>query len=240
MSASSDRAIDASVKRRAAHVAAALALGGVAVATLSAACGSNGDVTTATGDSGSAFGADDGSTPSDDAGIVIIDAYAPDDARWDDSAAALTFDSGAPTCGFPTVCPQTRGIGTISGDTSPANNTVTTTGSTSEWISVRVTENNNSGFGHAMSITAKLTSAAATNYDLFVYVNDGSAKAECTKVAGLSSDPGSTDTASAKWGEGSVANGKVDDATVTIRVQHITGPCDTIDPWKLEVTGNTQ
>ncbi len=226
------------MKRRGPHVAAAFGLLAVAAATLSAACGNNGDATTASDDAGVGTTQVDGSVPSDDGGFVIIDAGLSYDAAWDDSSAQMVFDSGMPTCGFPVTCPQTRGIGTLSGDSSSPG--VATTGSTSEWITVRVTENNNSAIGHGMSITAKLTSTAGTNYDMFVYVNDGSAKAECTKVAGQSSDPGSIDTASASWGEGSVANGKVDDATVTIRVQHITGQCDTIDPWKLEISGNTQ
>lgn len=217
-----------------------LALVGLGLTAL-IACGNGNDATTTgSGDSGASTQQDDGSAPNDDGGVVFLDAYAPDDAKWDDSAAAMAFDSGAPMCGFSTVCPQTRGIGTISGDTSPANNTVTTTGSTSEWISVRVTENDNSAIGRALSITAKLTSSAGTNYDMFLYVNDGSAKAECTNVAAQSSDPGAIDSASTSWGEGSFGNNKDDSATVTIRVQHIAGPCDTIDPWKLEVTGNTK
>jgi len=206
------------------------------------ACGSNGDATTVTGVGGdSEGGQDDGSTQNDDAGIVILDAGVPSyDASWDDSSAQMVFDSGMPACGYPVTCPQTRGIGTLSGDTSPNPNTLTASGNTSEWISVRVTENDNSGFGRKLSITAKLTASPGTSYSMYLYVNDGSAKAECTKVAAQSTDPGSTNTASTSWGEGSVANGKVDDATITIRIQHTNGPCDSIDPWKLEVTGNTQ
>ena len=215
--------------------------GVVALLCAVAACESGGDATTTDGDSGIGITQqEDGYTRSDDAGIVILDTGLSYDAKWDDSSAQMIYDSGMPTCGYPVTCPQTRGLGTISGDTSPANNTVTTTGSTSEWISVRVTENDNSPIGRALSVTAKLTASPGTSYSLYLYVNDGSAKAECTKVAASSTDPGSVNTASTSWGEGAVANGKIDDATVTIRIQHVSGQCDSIDPWKLEVTGNTK
>jgi hypothetical protein len=225
-------------------------LSAVAAVTVVAlvACESGGDATTASLDSGTGTTGVDSSTGSDtDSGAVenIPDAGPLSyDAAWDDSSAAMVFDSGASSCGFPSACPQTRGLtgtGAISGDTSPANNTVSTTGTTSEWITVRVSEDyNNAVLGRALSITAKLTSAAGTDYDLFVYTNDGSAKAECTKVAAQSSDPGAVDTVSTSWGEGAVPNGKDDSLTVTIRVQHISGPCDALDPWKLEVTGHTK
>jgi hypothetical protein len=197
------------------------------------------------------FGSDEGKAVAPDAGAaapkpdpgveVTKDAGAPSHdagAEAEDAAG----DASALSCDFPTTCPTTRGIGTVSGDTDGdgGGNSVATTGTGSEWLSVRVTEDDSSLIGRALSLTASLTPAPGTEYEVYLYVNDGSAKAECTNVAEQAMLNGTSGAVSTSWGEGTFANDKDDSATITVRVQHVSGPCGSNAAWSLDLKGHTQ
>jgi hypothetical protein len=119
------------------------------------------------------------------------------------------------------------------------SDTLQVTGATSEWLRVRVMEANESMIGQKLKLTATLQPANQTNFDLFVFVKEGSDAVECTIVSGSSMKTLSqTDTVSISWGEGAVANGDDDHRWVSIEVRHASGTCDTTKPWTLTVKGN--
>jgi hypothetical protein len=181
--------------------------------------------------------------PDPDAGAPEPDAATPpSDTGAPTDAPPAEAEAGGSACDYPVQCPQTRGVGEVSGDTAGdgGGNAVHATGQGSEWLSVRVTEDDSNPIGRALSLTASLTTAPGTDYDIYLYVNDGSAKAECTNVAGHASVAGTTQIVTTSWGEGTVSNGKIDSATVTVRLQHVSGPCDASGAWTLDLTGNTQ
>jgi hypothetical protein len=115
------------------------------------------------------------------------------------------------------------------------------TGTTSEWLKVRVTETNTGPLGRKLTLTAKLTPPQARNFDLFLFVNPNTdVDPECNWVAASSTSGGisQTETASAVWGEDTFANGTYDHRWVTIEVRHVSGMCEAGAPWTLEVRGN--
>jgi hypothetical protein len=211
-------------------VVAAVALGAALVA-----CGT--DTDTAANPVVVDSGAADTGTP-DTGSSEIADSGAPD-AYTTVDAANIYDDAGAgDTCAYPTKCPQTRGVGPvdgISGDTGSPS--ASTTGTSSEWLTIRVNENDTSPKGKKLSLKATLTSAPGSVFDLYLYKNDGTAAAECTTVLGQAMDPSGNQTVQISWGEGAVSNGNYDSATVTIRVQHVSGPCDA-GAWSLKLEGN--
>ena len=87
-------------------------------------------------------------------------------------------------------------------------------------------------------MTASLTSPPGTNFDLFVYV-PGSDTRECSAVSNSSTNTGSSDSTTAKFGEsGLFSNGSDDDRTITVEVRHISGTCDPSAKWTLNIAGN--
>ncbi len=186
---------------------------------------------------GTATEADSGKVPtatptaSTDAGqIVIVDSgVEPKDAGAGDSGAP------PPSCKATNTCMVATTLAAVSGDTGSTIRNAT--GEKSEWLVVRITEDDNSVIGAKLRAKVELTSTPSSNYDLFVYV-PGSDKRECTSVTKSSTSTGTTDTVSVDWGEGSVANGGDDSRPITIEVRHVSGLCDASHKWTLKVTGN--
>jgi hypothetical protein len=88
-------------------------------------------------------------------------------------------------------------------------------------------------------LSATLSSAPGSNFDVYLYRNGGGmTPVECTNVAGQSMLTSGDDVVSVKWGEGSIPNGSSDNALITVRVQHVSGPCDSAHDWKLTLVGN--
>ena len=87
----------------------------------------------------------------------------------------------------------------ISGDTgSPTSRT---TGTTSQWLKIRVSENDSGVFGAKLKVRLTLTSPSSANFDMRVYVpNDGSSQ-KCTGADRQTSSTVGPDVASVEWGE---------------------------------------
>jgi len=163
-----------------------------------------------------------------DAPAVAIDGKPAPDARPPDAADACA--SGA-------TCAGAMNLGSISGDTGSQK--VTANGYQAGWFSVRVTEDDSSVFGTKLSMTARLTSPAASNYDVFVYFNSGNDSIECTNASASGTTTGTLDSARIEWGEGTVSNGDDDGRTVSVEVRPISGGCSSAAPWSLELQGDT-
>lgn len=141
------------------------------------------------------------------------------------------------TCASPNTCPAATDLGSVSGDTGA--DTRTFQGSGSQWLTVRVAENDGSLFGVELQVRVDLQSPPGTNFDLFVYRAGGEAGQECSAVTTSSASTGGFDTASMHWGETSFANGSNDDRTVTLEVRHVSGTCAAAAKWTLNVYGDT-
>ncbi len=173
----------------------------------------------------------------------------PDDTEDTDSGASNgNADAGADSgvkpdpgnnggsCSAPNSCASNVNLGSVSGDTGA--DVKTTQGHTSQWFTVRVTENETGPAGVSLWLTATLTSPPGTNYDLYVYV-PGSDTLECSAVTQQSTSSATTDVAKVEFGEsGLFANGSSDDRTVTVEVRHVSGTCDPANKWTLKLEGN--
>jgi hypothetical protein len=140
-------------------------------------------------------------------------------------------------CTSSATCQTATDEGSISGDTG--SGTVAGSGFQSAWLKVRVTENDSSVIGDALSVTATLTSPASSPFDVFLYVNSGSDVIECTTPTGTAMRNGNTETLRISWGEGSIANGSDDSRTVSIEVRPTATTCSPSAQWQLVVQGDT-
>jgi hypothetical protein len=140
------------------------------------------------------------------------------------------------SCAAPNTCMGATDLGMVSGDTGADVKSATGTGS--KWFTVRVTEDDSGLTGVKLWMKATLSSPAAANYDLYVYV-PGSDTRECSAVSKSSTLSSTTDTAGVEFGEGGTfSNGSSDDRTVTVEVRHVSGPCSASDQWALTINGN--
>lgn len=146
-------------------------------------------------------------------------------------------DAAVEVCASSATCLASMDLGAVSGDTGSAM--VMASGYQAAWFHVRVTEDDNGVSGVKLKITTRLMSPAASNYDVFVYVNTGSDVIECGTPSGTATTTGTTDQLKINWGEGSVANGANDGRSVSIEVRPVSGPCSKAQPWQLVVLGNT-
>ncbi len=167
------------------------------------------------------------------------DAGAADGSKQVDAAAidGAMIDGTSSVCATAATCQTAIDLGSVSGDTGAVMRAAS--GYQSAWYKVRVTEDDSGVFGIKLSATIRLTSPAASNYDVFVYVNTGSDVVECTTPSGTLTMTGTTDSNYILWGEGSVSNGSDDGRTVSIEVRPISGACDASQPWQLAITGDT-
>ena len=143
----------------------------------------------------------------------------------------------AASCTSPNACLTATDLLSVSGDQNA--DTKTLQGAGSQWLKVRVTEDDNSVFGTELRAKFELQSPAGTNYDLYVYRAGGGSGQECSAVTTSSTSTGGFDTASMSWGEGSISNGSADDRNVSIEVRWVSGSCAPASKWTLTVRGNT-
>lgn len=207
----------------------------------------------------SAHGNDvDPSAPEGDGGprrVIVNDPGKIDGAVAYD--AATLFDGGSKTdgaapddggpvslaCGFITAqpggtCPTATDLGSVSGDTDPAINTIKYTGTGSSWLFFEVTEDSSSVSRNDLSVGLKLTGPAGTNYDLYGYVDPSGTKTSraCATVTGQSNNAaGTDDQVRLGWND---SNFSSDTRLVSIRIEHVSGPCGPTDGWSLEVLGH--
>lgn len=133
-------------------------------------------------------------------------------------------------------CNATKDLGRVSGDNNADQ--VSAQGSTSEWVSVRVTEDS-TVLGASLKATFTLVSPPGSNYDLFVYYDPFKDVVVCTPPTAKSTQQaGISDTASIIWGEGGIPNGSDDGRTVNVEVRHVSGTCGGVGKWTLVVQGN--
>lgn len=143
-------------------------------------------------------------------------------------------DSEAPAPS--TTCRSPRDLGAISGDTTSA--AVRASGTCSQWLRVRVTENDTNPLGYPMTLRATLASPTGDDFDLYVYLNKDSDVLECSTPAASSQLPAArSDVVQLQWGEYWTANRSDDSRTVSIEVRHKSEGCAKV-PWALIVEGN--
>jgi hypothetical protein len=144
---------------------------------------------------------------------------------------------GGISCNAPNACTSSTNLGTVSGDTG--SDTLSQQGTTAEWLTVRVTENDNGPLADPLKMKVTLVSPPGANFDLYLYV-PSSDTLECSAVSSSSTSTSSTDTASVLFGEtGTFANGVDDSRTVTVEVRHVSGSCSPGAKWSLTLQGNT-
>lgn len=105
-------------------------------------------------------------------------------------------------------------------------------GSTSEFISLRVTEE--SSLWYDLKVKATLVSPPGTNFDLAVYVPKSDVENDCSNIAATSKEPTGEDVAHATWSDSTFSN---DSRTVVFQVIHVSGDCDPNARWVLKVQG---
>lgn len=159
------------------------------------------------------------------------------DAGGDASDAGTDAGPGSPiACTATNACATSTNIGQVKGDNG--NDVLSAQGSTSQWFTVRVVEDDEDVFPVSLRLRAQLVSPPGTNFDLFVYrPSDGK---ECSVVASQSTSTG-TDSASIVFGEDEddfFSNGSSDDQNVTVEVRHVSGTCSTGAKWTLTLNGN--
>lgn len=133
----------------------------------------------------------------------------------------------------------------MAGDTDDPNGppSLTVEGSTSEWLSIRLTEQDSSWFW-PVDLKAKFTllSPPGVDFDLFVYQADTlqTGDLKCWGPSSQSSTTG-TDEASVSWTDQQPLGGQDDSRNVTVEVRRSSGTCDPNDPskkWSLTIVGN--
>ncbi|HOE51271.1 MAG TPA: hypothetical protein PLH51_21945, partial [Polyangiaceae bacterium] len=152
------------------------------------------------------------------------------------SGTGGTGGSGS-TCDYPNSCTAARDIGLVRGD--KGSDVVTASGSSSEWLRLRVKEADDSMAGRELKVRITLRSPAPTNFDLYVYLDKDKDVVECSLLAASSVLPAEElDSANLNWGEAQIPNGKDDSRWVTIEVRHVSGPCSEQYSWEVTAKGN--
>jgi hypothetical protein len=135
------------------------------------------------------------------------------------------------------TCPTAMVLGAVSGDTN--NQKLTSVGTKAAWFRVLVTENDNDVIGISQRFAARVTSPAAVDFDVFVYLNPSNRVVECTNTFGTKTQTGTVDEIKAEWGEsGAFSNGSNDGRDVSIEIRPVSGNCNDAQMWQLEVEGN--
>jgi hypothetical protein len=158
----------------------------------------------------------------------------PSDSTCNDASSDASTEAGeAGLCPAPNACNGARALGMASGDSN--NDQISASGSTSEWLSVRITED--ATFG---DLKAKITLVSPTgaNFDLHVYYDEFADTVKCTAPASKSStqQAGISDSVSFLWIDALASDNS---RTVSIEVRHVSGTCNPADKWTLLIQGNT-
>lgn len=134
------------------------------------------------------------------------------------------------------ACTTARDLGTISGDTEAGQ--VVAQGNCSDWVKVRVTEDDHYPVADPLKVTATLVSPNPDDFDLYAYVNEAADAVECSTVTAKSELPVSrSDVVKLSWGETYTANASDDSRTVTFEIRKKTQGCS-VGQWSLVVDGN--
>jgi hypothetical protein len=141
---------------------------------------------------------------------------------------------GTGACAATSNCQGAHDLGTVSGDTGTGQKTFQ--GSGSQWLKIKVTEDESSLVGTPLWLKATLTSPSGVNFDLHLYVpSSGPDVRACSGAPTKSSTTAGAETASVEFGEGGgLSNGSSDTRTVTVEVRHVSGTCSPSDKWTLK------
>ncbi|MDB4946586.1 MAG: hypothetical protein JWP97_6120 [Labilithrix sp.] len=161
-------------------------------------------------------------------------------ATGGDGAASSSSGMPATPCDAGAVCSAGHLIGTISGDTADAG--LTATGTTSAWVHVRVTEDNDDWSGHPVALHATLTSPGAADFELHAFLDtsrNDDAGLDCAHEVGTVTSGASGASVDVSWGDpaDASANGVDDGRTVALEIRHVAGECHAGVSWTLEVHG---
>ncbi len=160
-----------------------------------------------------------------------------DAGATDTGAVDASNDSGpGPSCASPNTCPASQDLGSVSGDTG--SGTRTSSATTSKWLKVRITEDDDGIIGSKLKVRISLSSPPGSNFDLYAYLPGGSSGVLCTGPTSSSTNSGAPDEVTFDWGEGLVPNGSDDSRNVSIEVRHVSGTCAAGQSWTLTVRGN--
>ncbi len=224
---------------RFAVLALGLGLAACAVGTTEVVGGGSGDDGGTSDDASTTHsdsGRNDAGSTGNDAGMDLDGGTTPDGGGTDSGG----IDGGGTTipCNSPNACASASAIGTLSGDTSSPD--VTSSGTTSKWLTLIATENDSSPLATPMKLSVTLTSPGTENFDLYVYLGGSPGAVECSTIKQSSTNgTGQTDTVSIQWGEsGTFANNSDDTRTITIEVRAASTPCDSTATWSLTAHGH--
>lgn len=163
--------------------------------------------------------------------------------RSDDDGAGPSGPAAASPvpCDAGATCPAGRLVGTVSGDKGA--DSLTTSGTTTTWLHVKVTEDDDAVNGRPVRLRAKLTAPSSGVFEVRGYLDDSrndDAGLDCTRLLGTSSPVAGGATLDLAWGDppDATANGVDDGRTVALEVRNVSGACSSSGPWKLELRGN--
>lgn len=150
------------------------------------------------------------------------------------ATAKISCDGGA-------VCLSGRFLGTLSGDTGDGG--LSASGSTSTWLHVRVTEDNNEVNGRPLRLRAQLTAPPSGAFDLRAYFDESrndDAGLDCVHLVASSVAADGGASLELTWGDpkDKTANGADDGRTVAIEVRNTSGVCAATAPWRVDLRGN--
>jgi len=180
---------------------------------------------------------DDGGYSYEDSGIIGVEpdagggAVDPDGGPLPDGGGVVD-----PACTLPNTCQTARDVGTISADTD--GNPLQVTGTSSEWLKLKATEDNSSIFGHDLAVKFTLISPDSSDDNLYVYLDEsaGADGRACGDATASSKKPlGQIDALDLSYGD---HLGSDDTHTISVRVDHVRGPCGPGHEWQLKIEGN--
>jgi hypothetical protein len=149
---------------------------------------------------------------------------------------SATGGTGGTSCAATNACASATDMGVVSGDTG--SDTKQQTGTGSAWLKVRVTEDNSSILGQALTLQVTLNVPSLSDYDLYAYLNTTSDSSPCGMAAAKKSDGGGIGTneqLKLSWGDGIVGSGSDDSRFVVIEIRHKGGTCA---QWSVTAAGD--
>lgn len=192
-------------------------------------------------DEGATFGVPDGSGedaplttgPSDEGTTGPGD----DGSTTDGGESSGGDDGPMGNCSDPGTCQSAGSLGSVSGDQGSPG--LDGSGAQPDWLTFRVTEDDDSIDGAGMSFTVTLTSPPGADFDLYVYRGVEGGGTGCGGFMQSSTNGGGIDEVTMNWGEGLLANGVDDSAWVAVEVVAKNDMCAPPAQWMLTVDGNT-
>ncbi len=168
------------------------------------------------------------------AGVLIACRSEMDGASRSSKAETTSCDGGA-------SCPSARFVGTLSGDTGDGG--LSTTGTTSTWLHLRVTEDNDDFNGRPVRLRARLVAPSTGTFELRAHFDDSrndDAGLECARLVATSSPLDGGALLDLAWGDppDATANGADDGRTVALEVRSVSGTCAAGASWRLDLRGN--